>query len=321
MTQTAKGKETSKGEKEAVKDGAFLERLKKKCLSCTENSIKVYLRSIRRLHLLVGEGPIPETGAWLTKEPLMTAFRKLPLTQRRSLSVAAVKAGHVYGKPPEKWNTEMFKAQSLYTNQRSKNLKTDKEKELWPKGGFSAIRKAATEQRRRIRHVLGAPPTLGGLYRYGMYLVLRLFSELPWRNGFADLQLKKTKEGNYIELPARGKAVFHLLQYKNVKQLGKKAITLGRANTAILRKFLEYRSEAGVEHNYLLSTTTGKRMTRSALGKALHKALGDLTGKKFGSRLIRVLAATENKAMIDKSAALSEKMLHSQKQTKAYTRK
>ena len=184
-----------------------------------------------------------------------------------------------------------------------------------------AIRKAATEQKRRIRHVLKDEPNVAGLYRYGMYIVLKLFTELPFRNTFADMQVSKSKEGNYIEVPKKGNVVFHMKQYKYSKQLGEKELKLGRANTIALKKFLRYREAAGVKHNYMLSTRNGSRMTRATLGKALHKVTKELLGKAFGSRLIRVLAATENKAEIDKASEISEKMLHSVKQSKQYTRK
>ena len=270
------------------------------------------------------EGDIPGTGAWLAKDDLMAKFKKLPLTQRRTMSVAAVKAAQVYGKTHEKWISQMYKSQSEYTDQRNKNEKTDKEKKLWPKGGFSAIKQAATEQKRRIRHILSEEPSFPGLFAYGMYIVLRLFSELPFRNTFATLQVSETKEGNYIEVPKTKKSPikFHLRQFKNSKQIGEREFTLGKANSGALRKFLKYREDAGVKHKFLLSTKNGSRMTRANLGKSLHKVTKDLLGKAFGSRLIRILASTEAKPEIDKAVAMSEKLLHGRmKQTKQYTRK
>jgi hypothetical protein len=235
------------------------------------------------------------------------------------LSVAAVKAGNAYGIKVEKWETLMYKGQSEYTAQRSKNIKSETEKKQWPKGGFQALKKAAVEQKRRLRHILKTEPTLKGLYKYQFFIVLKLFTELPFRNTFADLQVEKSP-GNYLEIPKKGSIKVILRKYKNVKQLGEKEFKLNRSNTTQLRKFLKYR-EGLVEHKYLLSTRTGKRMTRATMGKALHKVTKDLLGKAFGSRIIRVLAATESKAEIDKVADLSSKMLHTTAQTKQYTRK
>ena len=308
--------QTSKGGKVGQK---FLAKLKKKCTRCTPQTIQVYIRNIKRLHNLISEGDIPETGGWLSSGKLLEKFKALNLTQRRPLSVAAVKAGQTYGSKGEKWDTMMYKAQSEYNAQRNKNIKSETEKDKWPKGGFASIKKAAVEQKRRLRHILKSEPTLKGMYKYQFFIVLKLFTELPFRNTFADLQVEKAA-GNYLDIPKKGSIKIILTRYKNVKQLGPKEFKLNRSNTTQLRKFLKYR-EGLVDHKFLLSTKNGKRMTKSAMGKALHLVTKDLLGKSFGSRIIRVLAATESKAEIEKVADLSSKMLHTTAQTKMYTRK
>jgi hypothetical protein len=275
---------------------------------------------VKRLYKLVSKKEeIPSTGKWLSASKLLDAFKKLSLAQRRALSVAAVKAGKAYDVKVQKWEIMMYKAQAEYTDKRNKNLKSETEKKKWPAGGFSAIKKAAVEQKRRLKHILKNDPTLPGLYKYQFFIVLKLFASLPFRNTFADLQVEKSP-GNYLEIPKKGSIKIILRKYKNVKQLGEKTFTLNRSNTTQLRKFLKYR-EGLVEHNYLLSTRTGKRMTRATMGKALHKVTKEILGKSFGSRIIRVLAATESKQEIDKIADLSDKMLHTTEQTKQYTRK
>ena len=264
---------------------------------------------------------IPASGDWLKRDALFKKFNALPLSQRRTLSVAAVKAGQVYGSVPEKWNTLMFKAQNQYMVQRNKNQKNPVEKKLWPKDGFKSIAKAATEQKRRIRHKLKEEPSISNLGEYQMYIVLRLFSKIPFRNGFADMQVSKKSDGNYIEVPKKGLIVFHMREYKNSKQLGERSIKLDRGNTIQLKKFLKYRGELGLKHNYLLSTRTGAKMSRATLGKALHKKTKALLGKAFGSRMIRILAASDSKDVIMAASDLSNKMLHTMKQTKQYIRK
>ena len=155
-----------------------------------------------------------------------------------------------------------------------------------------------------------------------MYIVLRLFSKIPFRNTFADMHVSKS-DGNYIEVPKRGPIVFHMREYKNSKQLGERKIKLDRGNTTQLKKFLIYREQLGLKHDYLLSTRTGAKMSRATLGKALHKKTKSLTGKAIGSRMIRILAAStpENQQAIEKAADLSNKMLHTMQQTKQYIRK
>ena len=89
-----------------------------------------------------------------------------------------------------------------------------------------------------------------------------------------------------------------------------------------IRKFLKYR--AGVEdldHDYLLTGKQGKPMSKGSFGKTLRNMTLELLGKKIGSRIIRVVVATENKELIEKAAELSAKFLHGEKRTADYIRK
>jgi hypothetical protein len=108
--------------------------------------------------------------------------------------------------------------------------------------------------------------------------------------------------------------------YKNSKQLGESEITLSRGATTALRKFLKFRGEV-VDHDWLFSGKSGRKLSRPALGKLLHRATKQLLGKAFGSRLIRVLAATDSRKAIEEVSELSKKMLHTTAQTKQYVRK
>ena len=297
----------------------FEKKLRNKCKNCTEGSIKVYLASIKRLHRLVGEGDIPSTGSWLNNKELMKKYEALPLSKRRHLSLAGVKAQQAYGGKDDKWSVKMFRDQSEYTAKRNKNERSESETKAWPKHGFGAIKRAAREQRKRITHMLKKEPALKNMYPYQIYVLFKLYSEIPFRNTFADLSLKdKTK--NYVEVPKKGSIKFQMKHYKNAKQLGETEITLSRGATTALRKFLKFR-EGLVDHDWLFSGKSGKKLSRPALGKLLHRATGALLGKKFGSRLIRVLAATESRKDIEKVAELSKKMLHTTDQTRQYTRK
>ena len=300
-------------------ESVFAAKLKKVCKKCTPQSIVVYLAAIRRLHRLTGDGEVPTTGGWLNSPALMKKYENLPLNKRRHLSLAAVKASSAYGKQSDKWSTKMFRDQSEYQAERSKNKRSKTETEKWPKQGFKSLKKAAREQRKRISFMLKEAPSLKNMYPYQTWLLLKLYSEVPFRNTFADLNLKdKTK--NYVSVPKKGSITFEMRVYKNSKQLGERHIKLSRAATTQLRKFLKYR-EALVDHDWLFSNKRGGKLTRPALGKLLHRATKTLIGKRFGSRLIRVLAATESRKEIEKVSELSKKMLHTSKQTRQYTRK
>ena len=62
-------------------------------------------------------------------------------------------------------------------------------------------------------------------------------------------------------------------------------------------------------------------MTRKAFSQALIKLTSEILGKRIGSRLLRVIFATKNAALLAKADKVSKGMLHSTKQTREYIRK
>ena len=306
----------------APKEGnTLLKKLKSVCEKCSPASIQVYLRNIKRLYKLISEDSVPLTGSWLKKTKLFEEYKKLPLKTRRHLSTSAVKACRMYKISADKWSVNMYKDANLYERNRSKNKKSATETEKWPKKGFKSVKKAATEMMKRVRFLLQKEPNMSTLYKYQMALVLRLFTELPVRNTFATLRLSKGNH-NHIDIPKKGVAQFVFNEHKASKKIGPKTLSLSRGATTFLKKFLKYRAQV-VDNDFLLNNMKKGKMSRAALGKALHSTTGKLLGKKFGSRLIRVLAATAHKKELEVVQELGRKMLHSSgsKQTAQYSRK
>ena len=323
-------KKTSKEGKEDSKStdkspSKFLTKLKNTCKNCAKASIQVYFRNTRRLFRLINEdGPIPDTGDWLGKKILMEKYKKLPLNIRRHLSTAAVKACKAYKRSPDKWSVEMYKAANQYERKRNENKRTDKESKAWPKGGIKAVKRASKEQWKRVKVLLksDAEPNLKTLYKYALFIILKLFSEVPFRNLFPTFSLKKS-EGNYISRPKKGNWSFVVNKHKTSKSQGPLEVKISRANTMALRKFVAYQDKVPeVEHDFLLSNKSGSKMSKANMGKAVHRVTKELLGKAFGSRLIRVLASSALKPEIDAVYALQKKLLHApgSKQTKQYTR-
>ena len=298
----------------------FLELLKKVCKKCTKKTLQTYHQSVKRLYRLVNKGAPGATSSWLKSKELFEKYKKIPVNRRRHLSMGAQKAVQAYKlKDYHKWYNAMLDDQQIYQDSRKKGEKSETEKKLWLKGGVKDIKKASNEVKRRLRHELKEEPNLKTLYRYQFYLVLKLFAELPVRNTFATLKVDG-KTGNRIVMPKKGKAQFIFTAFKNADKLGPRTLDLSRASTMALRKFLKYRSGL-VKHDYLLSTKRGERLSKSAMGKALHVVTKEILGKSVGSRIFRVLHATENREVIEQAAELSKKMLHSEKRTADYVRK
>ena len=303
---------------------ALLEKLKSKCKNCTEASIKVYYRNIKRLYKLENDkDTVPLNISWLNKKSLKDKYKELPLKVRRHLSVAAIKFLHILDKNREKseWYKFMMEDNQKYQAQRNKGKKTSTEIENWPKHGFKTIRKMATEfWKRNKAEIMEDKKSLRKLYSYQTYIVLRMFSEIPMRNTYADLFISKKDNNNYIEVPKKGSVKLIIRSYKNSKQLGDKTIECSRGLTTQIKKFLNYRKDV-VDNNYFLNTLKGEKMSRAAMGKMLRRTTLKLTRKNIGSRLIRVLAATDMKDEIEKVSKLSNSLLHTNKQTKQYVRK
>ena len=306
MSKTAKGK-------------TFLELLKKQCQKCTKGTVKTYLQNIRRLYRLEFEGDVPLTGKWLDSEKLFAKYKKTELKVRRHLSTASIKAHAAYGKDNKKWYKHFIDDQNKYSEQRAKHLKSDTEKKNWT--SVKELKKATKQLKQRLKHALEGTPTLANLYRIQFWLVLKMYTEVPVRNDFPTLELKKSSNGNYIKMPPKGNFTLVFQKFKNSDKLGPRDIKLSRALTMAIRKYLKYRNKVGLDHDFLLTGKAGKPMSRGAFGKALRNQTQELLGKRVGSRIIRVVVSTENRKILEKAAELSNKMLHTQKRTLDYIRK
>ena len=174
----------------------FREKLEKVCEKCTEGTIKVYLQNIRRLYRFYDDGDVPASGTWLKSDKVVDAYTKLPFNKRRALSVAAVKACRAFGIDSDTWYKRLLKDQQEYRENRDKNERTPAEHSKILKGGLKELKKISSEYKRQINRELKSP-TLKALYKYQLYLSMRLFGELPFRNDFPTFQLTKNK-GNYL---------------------------------------------------------------------------------------------------------------------------
>ena len=321
MTSSPKKKEKSEA---GTAPAGFLAKLKKSCKNCSAASIAVYFRNARRLYKLINKDATepPVSKGWLANPKMFAAYRKLPLKARRHISIAAVKACKALGVKPEKWQVEMLKDASLYERQRNKNEITEEERAKWPKHGIKSLKRASSEQLKRIRFLLKEKPSMSTLYKYQVYLLLKLYGEVPFRNTWADFSLKNTKNVNYMRVPKKGGIVLVVRAYKNANRLGEREVKISRGLTTSVRKFLKYREQV-VKHDWVFSNQKGEKISRGALGKMVHVATKAILGRSFGSRLIRLLHATSAAEEIKKVSELSNKMLHKEgsKQTRQYVRK
>ena len=301
----------------------FLKLLKAVCTKCKKSSLLVYHQNIKRLYRLIKPDAteVPTTKTWLNSDALWKKYKAKPVNIRRHLALAGVKASQAFKmKPENKWFADMIKTQSEYQKQRDKNEPSEKEKKLIPKNGLKAIKKAAVELKKRIKFVLQKEPTKSGLYQYQWYIALKLYSEIPFRNTYANINITGTK-GNHLVRPKKGTYTFVMTDYKNSDRLGPREVKISRAGTMAVKKYLAYRDKVGLKHNKLFSTKTGEAMSKATFGKGLQATTSKMLGKAIGSRIIRILHASDKKEIIQEAAELTNKLLHTAKQTKQYVRK
>ena len=208
----------------------------------------------------------------------------------------------------------MMDDQKLYQEHRNKNKVTDAEKKKMI--SIKELKNETTEYKRQLNREIKKSPTLRTLYNYGLYISLRLFVELPFRNDFPTLHVDE-KTDNYILWKNKSKAEFIIQNYKNSKQLGPRKVVISKSLTKALKEYLKFRNGM-VSHDYLLSNLAGKPLSKPGFSKAIHTLTKKLSGKSFGSRILRIVHATENSEIIEKSQELTNKMLHTSNQTKQY---
>ncbi len=304
---------------------AMEEFMKKLSASKTssEASRTIYVRSAKRLYRLLEEAKeFPKNSEWLKKKDLRAKYEKVPLNKRRHLSLAA----HVWLKAFKTkndgyWSERMYKDSNDYAKSRKENKKSQRESDKWIPDALSKLKKLATEFKRTINSELKKEPTVKRLWLYTQYIILRFYSEVQLRNDLGNISLNDDKKSNLLKKKKGGKFTIVMRDYKVSKQLGTIEINLSVALSRVLSVYLKYRSKLELPHEWLLSNSKGKKLSKSGLGKVLRKLTSNKLGKSIGSRMLRVFNATNNAEIIKKAKEIANNMLHSQKQSQDYVRK
>jgi hypothetical protein len=216
------------------------------------------------------------------------------------------------------WNQKMIDDATAYQDNRKKNKKSDYEKTNLPES-FEKLKKAITTYKKTIQLDFDSPATLTNLYKLQWWVILKLAIELPFRNDLVTLNVKE-KKGNHILKQGKHYKI-KIVHFKNSNRLGPREVTLSRKNSTMLKRFLAYRDKCGIKHDMLFSLRSGGKMTKTAFSQGLIGLTSRLLGKRIGTRIIRVLFATVNQDEIQKATEITNKLLHTSKQTLQYIRK
>jgi len=291
---------------------SFETLLRHVCQNCTESTIRTYTFNIRALAKLAGHVHVPMHSRWVTG-PLLEKIRKLPLGQRKKFTIAGVKALRAYGKSKKNWTNALRQASDKYSEQRNKQTRTARETELWPEGGYAALKKLEKELHEEVHHILkkaASAISKPELYKIQQWFVILFYSRHALRGDLAEVQIRK-RGHNYIYQKGNGPWHIHIGQHKTSKAVGAIDFQLDPAVQEGLEQFLPY-VRAKTSHGYLLTTKrSGSKMSRRDMLLMLRNLTEARLGKRLGVQMIRVLRTTDSAKAIDETAELRRELGHS----------
>ena len=237
--------------------------------------------------------------------------------------MSGLKASKMHGsKEGEKyWNDQMMKDGMEYQIQRAKNEKTPGEKEKWT--GFASLKKASTEYKRSIGAIFkNKTHTTRDLFLYTKFVIIRFYSSIAFRNDLATLELKDTKTNNVLRSKKGGFYEIVMRKFKASERIGDITVEVDKNLSKVLRAYIKYRSHVeAVTHDYLLSNSKGAPLSKRMVGNILRELTLRFLGKKFATRQIRIMKATQDSPIVASALKVSSQQLHGLKQHQEYNRK
>ena len=286
-------------------------RLRAACKNCTESSIQTYHYNIKALSRMAGFSDIPNNARWLNEALLKKIKKTLPLMKFKNMTIAGNKALAAYGKKNEKWASAMKDSTQDYNRERDKQQRTKREAANWPKEGYRALAKLASELHEEVEPYYGKAPakvTYPELWHMMRAFVILFYSKHALRGDLADVRIKRGGS-NYLEKKGK-KWHMHIGQHKTVKAHGPIELDLDSAVGAQLDKYLPY-LRAKTRHGFLLSTKRyGNKLDRKDMMQLIRATTKSRLGLNIGIQMIRVLKTTDHFKSIDESAKLRVELAH-----------
>ena len=205
----------------------------------------------------------------------------------------------------------MLESTLKYNEERDKQKRTKREEANWPKEGYKALAKLATELHKDVAHLYEKAPakvTMPELWQMMRHFVILFYSRHALRGDLADVRIKRSGS-NYLE--KKGKTWhLHVGQHKTVKAHGPIELDLDAAVAKQLEKYLLY-LKAKTKHGFLLSTKRyGNKLSRKDMMQMIRTTTKERLGKNIGIQMIRVLKTTGHFKSIDESAKLRGELAH-----------
>ena len=128
-------------------------RLRSVCKNCTASSLQTYYYNIKALAKMAGHDEPPNNGRWINIALLKKIRKTLPLMKFKNMTIAGNKALAAYGKKNEEWSKAMQESTTKYNKERDTQKRTKRESENWPKEGYRALAKLASELYKDVEHL------------------------------------------------------------------------------------------------------------------------------------------------------------------------
>ena len=286
-------------------------RLRRVCKSCTESSLQTYYYNIKALAKMAGHDEVPNNHRWINSALLKKIRKSLPLMKFKNMTIAGNKALSAYDKKNEEWAKAMQDSTVKYNKQRDTQKRTKREEANWPKDGYKALAKLASELYKDVEHLYDKAPakvTYPQLWQMMRHFVMLFYSRHALRGDLADVRIKRSGS-NYIEKKGK-KWHLHVGQHKTVKAHGPIELDLDDAVGKQLDKYLLY-VRAKTKHGFLLSTKRyGNKLTRKDMMQMIRTTTKERLGLNIGIQMIRVLKTTDHFKSIDESAKLRGELAH-----------
>ena len=292
----------------------LFKKLKESNKSIAKQSVMVYLRNIIRLYKLSESKTSIVKPTWLTVKLIKKISEN---KQSRHLFLAAVKFLQSIKKTGDtrykKWYAKMIESSNAYKKIRTNAKLSTKEISKIGKTSFKdfcvTVRKLIPSIGRLLHKSIDTVK-MKDLMRIQEVLVLLFYCELPLRNEIANVVIKSIdkQHHNFLKKTKHGYTLV-MNQHKTAKKVGIRTHKLPKSLARILNKFIPMSGKL-VEHNYLLSTSRGKRMSTNALSKYLTQVTKHHFGTGFSSQIIRILFAQHHMKNLKEAEKASEKLGH-----------
>jgi len=277
-----------------------------------ESSLMVYENQINKLFRTVSRASTMRNLKFLNNYSKVEKFlEKYKDTSKKgylNAIIVAIKSTKHLGAPLERYEKLRDSLGKLYDEEQSNNIKNDKQEKWIPWTQFVE----GTSKLEGELIDMKQSKNLKDRIKYGDYILLRLYQQLPVRNDFHNMEIIHSDNidsasHNYLQIKNNEINII-LNYYKTSKTYGQQKIAI---KDKLYDELLEYIHNTSVKY-LLINEKTGYPMSSHDITMRLRRITNKLFGVKFGSNAIRHMYVSHKYAHVTEMMKEDSKMmLHS----------